>query len=384
MTPFYFDYLATTPPAPEVRAAMEPFHAEKFGNASSQTHPYGWEAEQAVEDAREHVADLIGARPSEVFFSSGATESNNTVIQGANALFAFGTAHLVTTAIEHPSVSAPCEAMRGRGATLEVVKPGPDGIVSPDDLERAIKPGATLVSVMAVNNEIGTIQPIADVAARAAKHGAITHVDASQAVGKIAFDVGALGVDLASVSGHKLYAPKGIGVLYIREDSPARHLPPLLHGGGQERGVRAGTLAVAQIVGLGAAARLAAALREEDAVRIGRLRDALWGMLVETIPDVQLNGSHEHRIPGCLNFSVPGVLSDALIAGVPEIAISSGSACSSGKNAGSRVLDALGFDRARQRGAIRIGIGRYTTPDEVDLAGRLLAGAVATLRRQAA
>jgi cysteine desulfurase len=369
--------MATTPVAPEVFRAMRPYLEHAFGNASSATHIYGWDAAQAVDEARGTVADLLGVQqPADIVFTSGATEANNAVIHGITSMYATPP-HIITTAIEHPSIIAPCEAARARGAAVvDFINPGRDGVVGVSAIERLITPDTRLISVMAVNNELGTIQPIEEIVTLARARGILMHVDATQAIGKIPFDIGALGIELVSFSAHKMYGPKGVGGLYLKSDTPAANLPPLIYGGGQERGIRSGTLAVPLIVGLGAAARLAIETITGDAARITLLRNTLWEALVSQVPHVTLNGNLERQLPGCLNFSVPGVPSDVLIAGAAEIAISAGSACSSGKAAQSHVLEAIGADYERQRGAVRIGVGRDNTLEDIQTAAQGLVRAI--------
>lgn len=371
--PIYLDSLATTPLAPEALDAMLPWLREAFGNASSTTHTFGWEASEAVEVAREQLADLVGARqPGEIIFTSGATESNNTVIQGLCELVRNPNAHIVTTAIEHTSILASCRAIAGRGAEVTVVAPGHDGVVTPESVTRALRPSTRLVTVMVANNEIGTIQPVERIAAIARERGILSHVDASQAVGKIPVDLDGLGVDMGSISAHKFYGPKGVGALYLRAGSCAEGLSPLLYGGGQEGGRRAGTLAVPLIVGLGEAARVARERLVADQASVTALRDAFWALLSRRLTGLRQNGSTTSRLPGCLNFSVAGVRADALIARAPEIAVSSGSACSSGKGMGSHVLQAIGVPRDQQQGTIRVGLSRYTTIEEIRAAAHVL------------
>ncbi|HEY5194261.1 MAG TPA: cysteine desulfurase family protein [Solirubrobacteraceae bacterium] len=377
----YLDNLASTPLAPRARRAMARWLEDDFGNASSSTHEYGWRAAQAVQEAREQLARLIGARlSSEVVFTSGATESNNTVLKGIVEAFPGSASHIVTSAIEHSSIIAPCQVLAGRGASVTQVRPDSEGIIHPEEVQRAIRKDTRVISVMAVNNEIGTVQPVAEIAQIARSHGALLHVDASQAVAKLDIDVERLGVDLMSISAHKLNGPKGVGALYIRSGALPSGLPPLMHGGGQELGRRAGTLPVAQIVGFGEAARLALLRWREDMGRVDELTRVLWDRLRSAVCDIQLNGSAERRVPGCLNFSAKGVPSDALIAATPELALSSGSACSSEHGGDSHVLEALGFDAPRRRGAVRVGIGPYNTTEEVRIAGELIAAAIARIR----
>ena len=377
--PIYLDSMATTPLAPEAREAMEVWFDQEFGNPSSSTHEFGWNAADAVEASWETVADLVGAaRSDEVVFTSGATESNNTVIQGV--LQAFPALHIVTTAIEHASVLAPCRVAQTRGAAVTFVSPDSTGVVTPEAISAAIRPDTQLISVMAVNNEVGTTQPLSEISAFAKSKGLLMHVDAAQAVGKIAFDVCQLDIDLASVSAHKLYGPKGVGALYVKTGTIANGLPALLHGGGQERGLRAGTLPVPQIVGFAAAAGVAKRRMHEDALHVAALHDLFWDVLRRGLPNVHLNGSTVFRIPGCLNISIDGVVADALISSASQIAISAGSACSSRSNATSHVLSAMGIAVERQRSAVRISLGRYTTQADVMAAAEALVAAARAIR----
>jgi cysteine desulfurase len=380
MASIYLDNLATTPPAPEVLDAMRPWLEQHYGNPASSTHEFGWNAAEAVEAARNEVARLIGARAGpEVVFTSGATESNNTIIKGIADAHAPAPVHVVTTAIEHSSVLAPSEVIARRGAAVTLVDPGGDGVVDVDAVVGALSPETRLVSVMFANNEVGTIQPISEIAAAVHEHGILLHVDAAQAVGKTDVDVEEFGIDVMSISAHKLHGPMGVGAMYIRDDALPQGLPPLLHGCGQEVGRRAGTPPVAQIVGFGAAAAVARAHWREHATRVGNLTSHLWNHLRAELSGVQLNGSLEDRLPGCLNISVAGVDSDTLIAATPGLALSTGSACGS-RQGGSHVLRAMGLSRARERSAIRVGIGRYNTPAEVMTAGTMLVDAVRRIR----
>jgi cysteine desulfurase len=379
--PIYLDNLATTPLAPEAREAMLPWLDEGYGNPSSSTHALGWAAADAVEEARELVAALMGVNSSScVTFTSGATESNNTVIKGAFDAFSRSSMHIVTTAIEHPSVLEPCRFISERGASVSVLQPDSDGIVDPEKVQRSMRPNTRLITVMAANNEVGTLQPLSAIGEIARSHGALFHVDAAQAVAKVELDIDRLGIDFLSVSAHKLYGPKGVGALYARPGAIREGLPPLLHGGGQELDRRAGTPPVAQISGFGAAARVAAASWRRDAQRVRGLRDLLWEELASNLSRLHLNGSTVHRLPGCLNVSVDKVPADVLISTLPGLALSSGSACSSHHAGGSHVLRALGLPRDRERGAVRIGLGRFTTEDEVRVAARMILDAVGRIR----
>lgn len=290
--PIYLDNLATTRLAPEARDAMLPWLDECYGNASSSTHSFGWAALDAIEQAREEVTDMMGVRQSsQIVFTSGATESNNTVIKGVHEVFEDSSTHVVTTAIEHPSILSPCEVIASQGASVTVVPPGSDGIVDPDDIARAIRPDTRLVTVMVANNETGTVQSLAEIGLITRSQGILFHVDAAQAMAKIEVDIEGTGIDFLSLSGHKFHGPKGIGALYLSPDALPGGLPALLHGGGQEVGRRAGTLPVAQIVGLGAAARVASERWRADAIHAGELSATLWNRLTSNIADLHLNGS---------------------------------------------------------------------------------------------
>jgi cysteine desulfurase len=379
-TPIYLDNLATTRLAPEVRDAMLPWLDEGYGNASSSTHWFGWAALDAVDQARDEVADLLGVHSSQIVFTSGATESNNTVIKGIYEAFAGSSTHVVTTAIEHPSVLVPCEFIAGRGASVTFVLPGADGIVDPDEIVRAIRPDTRLVTVMAANNEIGTLQPLMEIGHIARSRGILFHVDAAQAIAKTEVNIDEAGIDFLSLSGHKFHGPKGIGALYLAPDVVPGGLPALLHGGGQEGGRRAGTLPVAQIVGLGVAARIAIPRWRDDARRARELTAMIWERLTSNIDGVLLNGSRQRRLPNCLNLSADDVSADALIAAAPELALSSGSACSSQHGGGSHVLAALGVSPACQRSAFRLCVSRYTTAEDIETAAAILIDAVQRIR----
>lgn len=382
--PLYLDHHATTPVDPRVLEAMAPVFRDDFGNASSRTHAYGWRAEARVDLAREEIAAAIGASdPREIVFTSGATESDNLALQGSVAA-ARGPAHVVTSAIEHPAVLDTCRALAGRGVAVDVVPVDGEGRLDPEDVARAIRPETHLVSVMAANSEIGVLPPLAELGPLCAERGVLLHSDAAQAVGKIPLDVEALGIDLLAFSAHKIYGPKGIGALYVRRrrrDGGRRlELAPLLHGGGHERGLRAGTLAVPLIVGFARALALCLEEREAEARRLAGLRDRLLEQLRADPGGVRVNGDLERRLPVNLNLSFEGVEADALLTAVPELALSTGSACSSAHPEPSPVLRALGLEGPRLRGALRMGLGRGTREADVDYAARRLAEAVHALR----
>lgn len=383
-SPIYLDHHATTPVAPEVLEAMLPYFAENFGNPASAGHPYGWIAEEAVARARESVARLLGATAREITFTSGSTESNNMALFGVAEAHKERGRHIVTTAIEHKSVLDPCRVLQERGFEITHLPVGRDGRVNPDDVRRALRPDTILLSVMWVNNEIGTIQPIADIGRIAKEKGVYFHTDAVQAVGHLKIDVEAAGVDLLSLSGHKFYGPKGVGALYVRRKNPRVELSPLFFGGGQERGVRSGTLNVPGIVGLGRAAELVMAVRDEEAGRLRRLRDLFWETIHAGLPGATLNGSWEHRHPGNINFSIPGLREDGLLSELrSDIALSSGSAClSEGGGEGSHVGRALGLTPEQAACTLRVAVGRGTTEDQVRRASARIVEAASRLLKE--
>lgn len=368
MRPIYLDHHATTPVDPAVLAAMLPFFTEKFGNPSGRQHAFGEEAHAAVEAARAQVAALIGAEPEEVVFTSGATESDNLAVRGAARALASRGRHLVTTAIEHAAVLEPCRTLEREGFEVTRVEVGPDALIDPERVRAALRADTVLVSVMAANNEVGTIQPLAAVGALCRERGIAFHSDAVQALGRIPVDVDGWAVDLLSVSAHKMYGPKGVGALYLRRGrQPRLRLQPQAEGGGQERGLRSGTLNVPGIVGLGEAARRAQeALREGEAERIAALRDHLLADLRRRVDGVEVNGALSPRLPGNLHVSIARVEAETLILALRHrIALSSGAACSEAGGKGSHVLRAMGLPDERVYTALRFGIGRYNT--EVEL-----------------
>jgi cysteine desulfurase len=359
----YLDHLASTPLDPEVRAAMLPWlDPTRAGNPHSE-HPAGWRAMKAVEEAREAVAELIGARPSEIVFTSGATEANNLALFGA----AEGVKQIIVSAIEHPSVLEPAAALRAGGSRVRVLATDSAGRIDLAELETLLAQGPALVSIMAANNEIGTLQPLARIGALCRARGAIFHSDAVQALTTQTLDVEAMGIDLLSLSGHKLYGPQGIGALYLRGGIALR---PLTHGGGQQGGRRAGTLPVALCVGLGAACRLALAHRHADKERLAALRDHLLAALAQGVPTLWRNGPDKEVLPGCLNVTIPGLDAADFLLDVPELAISTGSACSSTAEAPSHVLRAIGRSAEDAHGSLRFGLGRGTTQTDIDRAAK--------------
>jgi cysteine desulfurase len=374
--PVYLDNHATTPLDPRVLAAMRPWWEENFANPHSVEHILGRAAEEAVEAARAEVAALIGAEAREIVFTSGATESNNLAIKGA-ARFAAAQGdprrRVITVVTEHKCVLESVRDLAAEGFEPVLLPVGPDGLLAPEVLREALRVPTLLVSVMAVNNEIGVVQDLHSLAALAKEAGALFHTDAAQGAGRVALDVGALPADLISISGHKIYGPKGIGALYVRR-RPRVRLLPLFSGGGQERGLRSGTLPAPLLVGLGEAARLAKAEAALDATRIAAQRDRLWAGLQQEVPGVALNGGAANRVPGNLNIAFPaGVTAQALMeASAAELCVSTGSACSSAEVEPSYVLRAIGVPDAVARSSLRIGIGRFTSPADVDLAAAAL------------
>lgn len=372
MKPIYLDNHATTPCDPRVLEAMLPYFTEAFGNPSSALHRHGRVAAEAVERAREQVAGLIGAQPREIVFTSGATESNNLAILGAARGDQTGRRRILTTPIEHKAVLEPSRQLAGQGFELVWLPVDARGRADAEAARRLINDDTLLVSVQAANNEIGTIQPVAEIAETAHRHGAIVHCDATQAVGKIPFDVGGWGVDLASLSAHKLYGPKGVGALYVNRGFRKGWLRPLVLGGGQEAGVRSGTHNVPGIVGLGEACEIAGQEMAREWARVSGLRDSLEERLRSAIPNLQINGDLDNRLPGNSSLSFPGVEADALILNLPDLALSMGSACNSGTVEPSYVLTAVGMRREVANSTVRIGWGRFNTPDEVGFAADLI------------
>jgi cysteine desulfurase len=378
-TPVYLDYQATTPTDPRVVEAMLPWFTQKFGNPHSSSHAFGREAADAVEKAREQVAALIGAEAREIVFTSGATESNNLAIKGAARFQRGRKHHVVTLATEHKCVIESCRQLEREGFRVTFLPVRPDGLLDMGALADAIEEKTLLVSVLAAHNEIGVLQPLAEIGALCRERGVLFHTDAAQAAGKIPLDVEALRIDLLSISAHKLYGPKGIGALYVRRRPRAR-LEALIDGGGQERGFRSGTLPTPLCVGFGEACAIAAAEMAEESARLSRLRGRFLDLLRERVRDVRLNGAAEPRLPGNLNLAFPGVDAEKLLQACPAVALSTGSACTSAAVEPSYVLRALGMDDARARASVRIAFGRFTTEAEVEFAADALAAAVGALR----
>ena len=366
--PIYLDYHATTPVDPRVTEAMVPYFTERFGNASSRHHAFGWAARDAVSAARRQVAGLLGADAREICFTSGATESDNLAVRGVVNAESRRPLHVVTMTTEHHAVLDPCRRLEREGVEVTYVAPRPDGLCDVAGVERALRPHTRLVSIMAANNEIGVVQPLAEIAGLTRPRGIVLHTDAAQAVGKVPVDVGELGVDLLSATAHKLYGPKGIGVLYVRRRRPRLALEPLLDGGGHEQGLRSGTLNVPGIVGFGAAAALCRTEMQPEAARVGALRDRLLAGLTERVGGVTVNGSTTARLPHNLNVSFDRLEGESLLVGLDDIAVSSGAACTSVNPEPSHVLRAIGVRDELARASLRFGLGRWTTAEEIDYA----------------
>ena len=366
--PIYLDCHATTPVDPQVLEAMLPFFTDHFGNPSSTSHAYGWEAEAGVKQARETIAKAINASPEEIIFTSGATEADNLAIKGvAEAYFSQGQ-HIITVQTEHRAVIDPCQYLESLGFEITFLTVKEDGIIDLEVLEKNIRPDTILVSVMVANNEIGVLQPVSEIGALCREKGVLFHTDAAQAIGKIPLDVETMNIDLMSLTAHKIYGPKGIGALYVRRRNPKVRLASQIQGGGQERSFRSGTLYPPQIVGFGKAVELGVAERETEGERQQKLRDRAWKELSQ-LEGIYLNGHPKERLPGNLNISVAGVDGTALILGLqPVVAVSSGSACSSNSTAPSHVITALGRSKTLAHASIRFGMGRFTTEEDIDRA----------------
>jgi len=372
------DYAATTPVDPRVADSMIPWLTERFGNPASSSHPYGWDAEEAVDQARRQVASLIGAEPREIVWTSGATEAINLALKGAAQFYQAKGRHIITVRTEHKAVLDTCLALQDEGFEITFLDVLPNGLIDPQVFAQAIRPDTILASVMLVNNEIGVIQDVQALGAVCREHKVLFHVDAAQATGKVAINVQEWPVDLMSMSAHKTYGPKGIGALYVRR-KPAVRLKAQIHGGGHERGFRTGTLATHQIVGMGRAFELAAQEMDQDNQRITALRDRLWAGL-QSIPDLYLNGSLEQRVPHNLNISVDHIEGEALMMALTELAVSSGSACTSASLEPSYVLTALGRSDQLAHSSLRLSLGRFTTEQEVDDTIAAIARVVEQLR----
>ena len=377
--PVYLDYSATTPVDPRVAEKMIPYLCEKFGNPASRSHAYGWEAEKAVEEARAEVACYINADPREIVWTSGATEADNLAIKGVAHFYKDKGKHLITVKTEHKAVLDSMRHLETEGFEVTYMDVEENGLLDLAKLEAAIRPDTTLVSVMAVNNEIGVIQDIAAIGEMCRRHGVLYHCDATQAVGKMDLDTEKLKIDLMSLSGHKVYGPKGIGALYVRR-KPRVRIEPQIHGGGHERGMRSGTLPTHQIVGMGEAYRLARLEQAEEIKRIAALRDRLKDGIEKNIPEIVINGDMEHRVCSNLNVSFNFIEGESLMMAVKDLAVSSGSACTSASLEPSYVLKSLGRSDELAHSSIRFTLGRFTTEEEIDFAVKLLTEKVAKLR----
>src|SRR4249919_1387704 len=378
--PIYMDYHATTPVDPRVVESMLPYFTERFGNAASRNHPFGWEAEEAVETGRKQVAELIGANAKELVFTSGATESNNLAIKGVAEMYREKGNHIITAVTEHKAIIDTCKRLEKDGYRVTYLPVQKDGRISLDDLKAAISDKTILISIMAANNEIGVLQPIAEIGAIAKEKGVLFHTDAVQMVGKVPFNVNELKVDLVSMTAHKIYGPKGIGALYVRRRNPRVLLAPLIDGGGHERGMRSGTLNVPGIVGFGKAAELCRLEMDADTKRLSGLRDLLDDRLHKGLDEIYINGSTEHRLPHNLNISFAYVEGESLLMGINDVAVSSGSACTSASLEPSYVLKALGAGDDLAHSSIRFGLGRWSTEEEVDYVADKLTNVVTRLR----
>ena len=378
--PIYLDCNATTPVDLRVMTAMQPFFAQYFGNPSSQGHAYGWQAGAGVEKARETIASAIGAEPGEIVFTSGATEANNLAIKGVAESYMRDGKHIITVQTEHSAVLEPCRYLESLGFSVTYLPVDADGLIDLSTLRSAFQEDTILVSVMAANNEIGVLQPIADIGQLCHERNVIFHTDAAQALGKVPLNVQQMNIDLLSMTAHKIYGPKGVGALYVRRRNPRVSLAPQMHGGGQEKGLRSGTLQVPQIVGFGEAVRLAIEEMETEAIRLAALRDRLWEA-ISTLSGIHLNGHPTQRLPNNLSVSFDDVDGTALLSALrSDIALSSGSACSSGSTTPSHVIKALGRSDRMARATLRFGLGRQTTKPDIEQTADKVLQALESLR----
>ncbi len=377
--PVYLDYQATTPMDPRVLSAMMPYFTEKFGNPHSRNHMYGWEAEDAAEIAREQIADLINADPKEIVFTSGATESNNLAIKGAAQFYKDKKNHIITCVTEHKCVLDSCRHLEQEGFNVTYLPVKPNGLIDLNELQAAITDKTVLVSIMAVNNEIGVIQPLAEIGKICRERGVLFHTDAAQAAGKMPIDVESMNIDMLSISGHKIYGPKGIGALFVRR-KPRVRLQALISGGGQERGMRSGTLPTPLCVGLGEACRIAMAEMASESARLKKLQDRFLDGIRKELDEIYINGDMEHRIAGNLNISFAFVEGESLMMGIKNLSVSSGSACTSASLEPSYVLRALGVEEELAHTSLRLGFGRFTTEQDIDKAVHDITTAVKKLR----
>lgn len=378
--PIYLDYNATTPCDPRVVEAMLPYFTQQFGNAASRHHSFGWQAEEAVNRSREQVASLIGAEPNEIIFTSGATEGDNLALKGVAETYAAKGDHIITCTIEHKAVLDVCKALEKKGAEVTYLPVNSEGLVTPEQVEAAIRPDTILIAIMYANNELGTVMPVKEIGAVARKHGVLFFTDATQVVGKIEVDVNRDHIDLLALSAHKFYGPKGVGALYVRRKNPRVKLSAQLHGGGHERELRSGTLNVPGIVGLGVACEISTTDMRKDTERLGSLRDKLETDLLK-IENSFVNGSRDHRLPYVTNIGFAGVDNEGLLLGInKEIAVSSGSACTSASLEPSYVLKAIGLSDEDARSSLRFGLGRFTGEEEIDYTIAKVSEAVKQLR----
>lgn len=378
--PIYLDNNATTRLDPRVLDIMLPYFGELYGNAASKSHPYGWQAEAAVDKAREQVAALLGADAKDMVFTSGATESDNLAIKGVAEMYRDKGNHIITCLTEHKAVIDPCKRLAEKGFEITWLKPDADGRVSPEQVAEALTDRTILITLMAANNEIGTLHPIAEIGKLAKQRGVLFHTDATQAVGKIPLDVEAMGIDLLSLSGHKLYGPKGVGALYARRRNPRVRLACQMDGGGHERGMRSGTLNVPGIVGLGAACELAGREMTQEAQRLTAMRDRLEQGILQRVDESRRNGHPTQRLPNTLNISFAFVEGESLMMKMPDVAVSSGSACTSASLEPSHVLRAIGLSDELSHSSIRFSLGRFNTMEEMDYVIEQVHRAVAELR----
>jgi len=378
--PIYMDNHATTPLDPRVLDAMMPYLTDKFGNAASRNHQFGWDAEAAVEDARKQIALLIGADPREIVFTSGATESNNLALKGVAGMYREKGDHIITCVTEHKAVLDSCKHLEKEGCRVTFLPVNDKGFVSLDDVRNAITEKTILISIMTANNEVGVVQNIKEIGKIARERGVLFHTDAVQAVGKIPFNVNEMNVDMASLSAHKMYGPKGVGALYVRRRNPRVLLTPIIDGGGHERGMRSGTLNVPGIAGFGKAAQIAREDLEKEMAEMFRMRERLRATLERELDEVYINGDLEKRLPGNLNMSFAYVEGESLLMGIHDIAVSSGSACTSASLEPSYVLKALGVGEDLAHTSIRFGIGRFNTDEEVDYVANRVIETVRRLR----
>jgi cysteine desulfurase len=379
--PIYMDYNATTPVDPRVLDAMLPCFSDHFGNAASRTHPYGWAAAKLAESARARIAAAIGAHPEEIVFTSGATEANNLAIKGFAHTVRDHRGHVVTCATEHKAVLDPCAALDREGFAVTILPVDSDGRLDPQRVAEALTPRTGLASIMLANNETGTLHQVATIAALCRERGVVLHCDATQGAGKVPVDVNALGVDLLSLSAHKLYGPKGVGALYVRRRTPRLHLVPILDGGGHEQGMRSGTLNVPGIVGFARALEIAIEMMPAERARLGALRDRLQDAIRSCLEAVTVNGDAAHRLPNTLNLSFAGVDGAALLVGVREAALASGSACTSADPKPSHVLLAMGRSKALANASLRFSLGRGNTPEDIETVADAVVREVTRLRR---